>query len=209
MDLEARNRSWRLEILEATLLAVVAVATAWSGYQSARWDGRSAESYAQAAALRMESDEESNLGGQRRLQDVSTFNAWIHARAQGDDKMTAFLERRFSAEYTTAFKAWLLTDPFENPDAPAGPAYMPEYVNSLKSKGAEFKTRAAEELEEGKHSREKAEDYVRITVLLATVLFLIAISQRFHVRIAKLGLLGLAVVATGVILWLLITFPRA
>src|SRR3546814_20453856 len=32
-----------VEILEALLLAVVAVATAWSGYHAAKWDGRQAE----------------------------------------------------------------------------------------------------------------------------------------------------------------------
>jgi hypothetical protein len=32
-----------VEIVEAILLAVVAVATAWGGYQAARWDGRQAE----------------------------------------------------------------------------------------------------------------------------------------------------------------------
>jgi hypothetical protein len=32
-----------VEILEAFLLAIVAIATAWSGYQAARWDGREAE----------------------------------------------------------------------------------------------------------------------------------------------------------------------
>ena len=45
-----RIRSERLvEILEACVLAVVAVATAWSGYQAARWDGRQAELYAMAS----------------------------------------------------------------------------------------------------------------------------------------------------------------
>ena len=29
----------RIEIIEAILLAIVAVATAWSGYQTGRWDG--------------------------------------------------------------------------------------------------------------------------------------------------------------------------
>ncbi len=38
-----------LEIGEAILLALVAIATAWSGYQAARWDGRSAERYAEAS----------------------------------------------------------------------------------------------------------------------------------------------------------------
>jgi hypothetical protein len=41
-----------IEILEAVLLAIVAVATAWSGYQTARWDGRQAHLYGLSAKFR-------------------------------------------------------------------------------------------------------------------------------------------------------------
>ena len=39
---EKRKARWELlvEIAEVAALAIVAVATAWSGYQSARWDGQ-------------------------------------------------------------------------------------------------------------------------------------------------------------------------
>jgi len=77
----ARRSETILEILEACLLAAVAVATAWSGYQSARWDGSSAESYALASKYRVESDEAATLGGQQRLYDVTTFNSWLQARS--------------------------------------------------------------------------------------------------------------------------------
>ena len=36
-----------IEIIEALILALVAVATAWSGYQAAKWAGMRAENYAQ------------------------------------------------------------------------------------------------------------------------------------------------------------------
>lgn len=42
-----QKRPWdeTLEIVEAIFLALVAIATAWSGYQAARWDGRQALLY--------------------------------------------------------------------------------------------------------------------------------------------------------------------
>jgi hypothetical protein len=55
-----------VEILEAFLLAIVAIATAWSGYQAARWDGREAELYAQASTIRVRADQVLTLGGQQR-----------------------------------------------------------------------------------------------------------------------------------------------
>ena len=44
-----------LEIAEAVVLAVVAIATAWSGYQAALWTGHQEELYGQANKLRVRS----------------------------------------------------------------------------------------------------------------------------------------------------------
>jgi hypothetical protein len=41
-----------VEVLEACLLAFVAIATAWGGYQAARWDGRQSKLYAQSSKNR-------------------------------------------------------------------------------------------------------------------------------------------------------------
>ncbi len=199
----------RLEIFEALLLAIVAVSTAWSGYQSARWDGISAASYAQATALRVDGDEKLTLGGQQRLQDSSTFNTWLHAKTTGAHKMAALLERRFSDDYQPSFEAWLATNPLDNPDAPPGPAFLQEYNSHLESEGAELRREATEAFELGRSSREIGEDYVRVSVFLATVLFLIAISQRFEYQKARFGLVGVAVIATVITLGLIISYPLA
>ena len=37
-------------------------------------------------------------------------------------------EKRFRPQYRVAFVAWLATHPFTNPNAPAGPQLMPQYV---------------------------------------------------------------------------------
>jgi hypothetical protein len=46
-----------IEILEAVVLAIVAIATAWAGYQAAKWDARSAEEYALSMRTSIESQE--------------------------------------------------------------------------------------------------------------------------------------------------------
>lgn len=108
------------------MLAVVAIATAWSGYEAARWGGRQAELYGEDAAIRIRADQLLTLGGQQRLLDVTPFNTWIEARLEGRMKLAALYERRFSPEHKVAFDAWLATDPFSNPGAPPGPSFMPE-----------------------------------------------------------------------------------
>jgi hypothetical protein len=178
-----------VEIVEAVLLAIVAIATAWSGYQAAKWDGRQAELYGEASTTRIRADELVTLGGQQRLLDVSTFNTWIQARAEGHERLAALYERRFSSEFRVAFEAWLATNPFSNPNSPPGPSFMPEYNNPQISQGVAANHEASRMFDEGTAARRQSDDYVRTTVVLATVLFLLVLSQRFKLRLVRLWLL--------------------
>ena len=187
-----RRRREFSEILEVAILAVVAVATAWSGYQAARWDGRQALLYGEATRMRIEADNAATQGGQQRLLDVSTFNTWIQAQAEGHDRIADLYVERFSTEYRVAFDAWLRTDPFSDPDAPPGPGFMPEYHNAQLEHAHELNARANRTFEAGTEARETADRYVRQTVLFATVLFMIALSQRFTYRAVRLTAIGLA-----------------
>jgi hypothetical protein len=201
---EPSEGSWReiVEIVEALLLAVVAVATAWTGYQAAKWDGRQAELYGEASTLRIEADELVTLGGQQRLQDISTFNTWIQAETGGRETLAALYERRFSPEFKAAFDAWLRTEPFSNPSAPPGPSFMPEYKNPQVEHGLEVNKEARQVFEEGTAARHWSDEYVRITVVLATILFLLALSQRFKQRRVRVGVL---VPAGGLLVYSLVT----
>jgi len=197
-----RRREVLVEVLEAILLAVVAVATAWSGYQAAKWDGRQAELYGEDAAIRVRADQLLTLGGQQRLLDVTTFNTWIEARSEGRTELAELYEDRFSPEYKVAFDAWLATDPFSDPNAPPGPRFMPEYVNPQIERGKELNAEATRLFDEGTAARGRANEYVRVTVVFATVLFLLALSQRFRSSKVRIGVL---VVSGGLMLYGLIT----
>ena len=59
---------------------------------------------------------------------------------------------------------------------------MPEYKDPLAEHAAELNKEAAHAFDLGVETRVTAERYVRITVVLAAVLFLIAIGQRFQIR---------------------------
>ena len=183
-----------LEIVEVFLLAIVAVTTAWSGYQAAKWEGHQAFEYGEASRLHVAADAAATLGGQQKLLDVSTFNTWIQAQQSGDEELAALYVRRFSPEYEIAFEAWLKTDPFHNPKAPPGPSFMPEYHNPKAEEAARFNGEAERVFADGTAARETADRYVRQTVLLATVLFLIAVAQRFRVRGVRIAADSIAVV---------------
>lgn len=187
-----RRRIETVEILEAVLLALVALATALSGYQAARWDGESARAYAESSRLRSESVEKHLEANQMLAYDASTFNAWLQAETAGDRELQTVLEGRFTEEYEVAFDAWLALDPLNDPGAPAGPGRMPEFRNPLSQEGDALADEAARAFDEGVHSRETGEHYVRVTVILAAVLFLVAIGQRFTIKGVQYVVMGVA-----------------
>jgi hypothetical protein len=194
---ESESRSIEiLEIVEALILAIVTIATAWSGYQAAKWDGKNALYYGTASRERTKASKLATLGANQQLYDVTTFNTWLTAKAHGKTQLAAFLERRFSPEYALAFNAWIATDPFHNPHAPPGPIFMPEYHNSQLERSDALSATARVTFEQGTQARERADDYVRDTLLLASILFLIAVSQRFKGKNLRRGLL----VAAGILL---------
>jgi hypothetical protein len=201
-------RNELLEILEAVLLAVVAVITAWSGYQAAIWNGESARAYAESARERIEAERLYVRGGQVLAYDAGTFNAWLEATLRGQDDVAAAMLKRFTPEYRVAFDAWLELDPLDNPDAPAGPGLMPEYHNALQEESAELAEQSSASFEEAVHARETGDDYVRITVVLAGVLFLIAVGQRFQVRGVRIAVVVLAGAFLAFGIALLATLPR-
>ena len=197
-----------LEIVEAILLAMVAIATAWSGYQAALWDGRQDERYEQSTRLRVEAQGMKTLGDQERLYDALTFADWLKASATGDQKVAHLFERRFRPDFRVAYDAWLKTDPLNNPNAPPGPQLLPEYHNTELEKATRLTDEASEVFEQGTKARETSDGYVRVTVLLATVLLLTAIAQRFRTHSVRIGLAIVAMLLLCLPLWRLIHLPR-
>jgi hypothetical protein len=203
------RRAELIEILEAILLALVAVATAWSGYQTARWDGRQAHEYGLSNKYRALSNKAETRSGQLQLYDSSTFSFWLQATGQGDREAAALFERRFRPEYRPAFAAWLQTNPFHNPKAPPGPIFMPQYHNATAAKAESYDARASHAFEEGTKAREQGDKYLRNTVLLATVLFLTALAQKFKVHAVRASLLGVSAVLLAIALYFVVTYPTA
>jgi hypothetical protein len=203
------GRAEWLEIAEAIVLAAVAVLTAWSGYQATRWDARSAAAYAKASSTNAAAQEQHTLAGQDHLYDISTFNAWIAAKSSHDDGLAAMFEKRFRPEYAAAYLAWMKTDPLHNPNAVAGPSFMPEYRSERLERARALSEQARSEYESGVQNRETGDEYVRITVVLATVLLLTALSQRFKIHLARVGLVAVASVMLVVAVYWIATFPRA
>ena len=198
-----------LEIAEAVVLAVVAIATAWSGYQAALWTGHQSVLYGQASKLRVQAEGAAAYANQERLYNASTVVEWLQAEAHGDKKLADLFERRFLPEFRPAFEGWKHTDPLNNPNAPAGPQLMPQYRSSRTEQAARLNDQATEVFDQGTEARQRSDEYVRATVTLATVLLLIAISQRFNIHGVRVGLLVIATFLLCFPVYHILTLPRA
>ena len=210
MSERAPQTQWEkaVEIVEVTVLAIVAIATAWSGYQATKWGGAQSMLYGQASTTRFEADAASTLGGQQLVADASIFTAWLQANDAGDARLSAVLARRFSPDYASAFEQWLATDPFHDPSAPAGPGYMPGFTNPSLEEAKQLNAQAASDFAAGTAARETANTYARDAVLFATVLFFVAIAQRFRLRGVRIGANALALALLAYTLFSVGDLPR-
>jgi hypothetical protein len=204
----SRRRVETIEILEAIFLAIVAISTALSGFQAALWDGESAKEYATSSRMRVEATNASLTSNQQLIYNSSTFTAWLQAYNAKDKQLMTLLERRYLPNYKKAFDQWVKLAPWTAPGTPAGPRYMPGYTDPLAEKAAELNKEASHAFDLGVENRGTGEDYVRVTVILAAVLFLIAIGQRFKIRGVRYSVNIIAGVFLVYALILIATYPH-
>jgi hypothetical protein len=184
------HRDRWLSIIEAVLLSIVAVLAAYSGYAAAKWGTESSVTLAKASAARTKANRSDLEAVVIRTADSASFNAWFTAFTAGNANAERLAAKRMRPGYQPAFKAWLATDPAHNTHAPPGPAYMPQYMISQDTESKAYDATADAAFTEGADAGATADKYIRDTVFLATVLFLVGISGHFRVRYARLGLIG-------------------
>jgi hypothetical protein len=205
---EAKGRDRLITVIEAVLLAVVAVLAAWSGFAAAKWGTESSLQLAKASAARTESNRADLESFQLKNFDSLTFNAWFTAYVAGNKNAMRVAVLRFRPNFQVAFNAWLKTDPFTNPNAPKGPTYMPEYIQPGLALANRLDAQANAHYAAGEAAGSNSDGYVRTTVYLATVLFLVGISGHFPVRAARIGLISVGGVILVFSCVLLLLAPR-
>lgn len=186
---ERRDRL--VSIIEAVLLSIVALLAAWSGYAAAKWSTESRVGLAQASAARSKANRANLAAITLRNFDSSTFDAWFTAFAAHNQQAMALAEHRFRPPFRVAFDAWRATHPETNPNAPRGPTYVPQYRQPGIAKAKALDNQADAAFARGAGAGETSDKFVRTTVFLASVLFLVGISTRFPLRGGRYALVGL------------------
>ena len=206
-EAEHAQRDGLITIAEAALLSIVTLLAAWSGYSAAKWGTESRLQLSEASATRTQANRAFQESLTFRVGDATTFNAWFAAYVAHDRSAMRIAERRFRPGYRVAFVAWLATHPFTNPNAPPAAQAMPQYRPPGAALSRVLDAKADALTAKGEHDGETGDNYVRTTVILASVLFLVGISTHFAVRSVRMSLLALAVVLLVVAAVAVINLP--
>jgi hypothetical protein len=202
------KRAERLvELASTVLLALAAVASAWSGYQSSRWSGVQAIAFSDANAARLESTRASTRAGQLLEIDVGMFLSWAAAYSEGNDRLERFLYARFRPPMKKAVVAWVATKPLKSSDAPSSPFAMAAYRLPEQARANRLSDAATAAVERAKRSNQRSDNYVLAVVLFATALFFAGISTKLTGESSRLAVLGIGwIVFLGTAGWVL-SFP--
>ena len=193
----------RVELVATVLLAVAAVATAWSGYQATRWNGEQAKASSRTNALRIDAARAQGLAEAQKQVDVATFIQWVDAYAQSQAELTEFYEARFRPELTPAFEAWLATKPLTNPDAPKTPFVMPQYKLTAEIEAERLDAEAEVSAAQVRRNIQRSSNYVLGVVLFSVALFFAGTSTKLTNPRLRAFAVGVGcVVFLGTLVWI-------
>ena len=186
----------RIETLATVLLAVAAVATAWSGYQATRWNGEQAKASGTTNKIRIEAARAQGLAQAQTLVDVATFTQWVDAYAHEDRQLEDFYFKRFRKEFRPAVEAWLATRPLKNPNAPLTPFAMPQYRLAATAEANRLDAEAELSAATVRRNIQRSSNYILGVVLFSVSLFFADSGERAVSQAMLVGSATAVVTAT-------------
>lgn len=195
----------RLDTLSAFVLAIAAVATAWSAYQATRWGGVSIEDFNEANSLRTDSDRLTTQAGLQNVIDVTVAADWAMAASTRNETLAAELRSRMSPELSAAMDAWLKGWRFGEPLPPGDAFSAGEYRTSQADQADALQRQADAKFADGRRANQHSDNYVLNGVLFALTLFFAGVATRFETRRHRRALVisATCVVVLGVVLLLI------
>jgi hypothetical protein len=195
-----KGRDNWIEITTAVVLGTAGLLATWATYQEALWDGRQAEHYSHANALRTIASRRALEADGRQAVEVNMFNVWLEAQARGDQRLATFYRDRFPDDFRPAFEDWLSARPFSS-GAPLYPFVMPSYRPKGAAEARALEAQADATFKQGQSDNAVSDSYGQATVFLGMALFFGGICQVFRIRYVRYLLLTVSIVAcvTGIV----------
>ncbi|QIK82182.1 hypothetical protein [Sanguibacter sp. HDW7] len=193
-------------LVAAIVLSVTTLATAWTGYESARWGSIQSTWTKTATQAQFAATAQQGIANRNLSSDLNVFGTWLEAEVRGDDSLATAVAERFRPELVPAFEAWRALGR-DGELAPGSPFDLPEYRLAARVE-AERLTAVAEDASlRGTEAGETSDSYVLTAVLYASVLFLAGIATKIaHPRGARFAVI-LSVVMLVAAVGLTLTLP--
>ncbi len=197
----------RLEILAAVLLALATISSAWSAYQATRWTGVQATEFGRAGSLRQESVRQSNLGNTQAQIDIGLYTSFLDAYVTGEARLADFYRNQFRAEFKPAFEAWFGTVTIGTPPTDT-PFQRPEWRIAAWEEADRLSEEATAAFDAAKDANQTSDNFVLTAVLFASVLFFAGVGTRFRTAGIRRAMVGLAGVMFASALVVVFSLPQ-
>ena len=196
-------------MIATVVLALAAVAIAWSSYQATRWNGEVTKASGRVNALRIDAARAQGLAEGQTQVDIAMFFEWVNADATDDPDLADFYEQRFRPEFRPAFDAWLASDPLTDAGAPPSPFAMDEYQLQAATDAQESDAAAEVLAATVRRNVQRGANYVLGVVLFGVALFFAGMSTKLRGAGSRIVLLAVGcVIFIGAAAWVA-TFPMS
>ena len=189
---EKRQSNQRLtEMIAVVLLGIATIGTAWCGYQSSRWNAEQQDLSRRASDERVEANRQFGLGLQTVQYDANLIAQYAQAVVAGETRLQAFYRNSLvRPEFLPILDAWEAA--VANGESPGNlltdEAYLEDQLSGFEDAQASAEASDLESQEAG----ENGDEYVLMTLLLATALFFAGVTTSFKFFPARLVLLASA-----------------
>ena len=184
-----RHDRW-LSIVEALLLSLVAVLAAYSGYAAAKWGTESSVTLAKASAERTKANRADTEAIVTRTLDSASFNAWFIAFTAGNANDQAAGREADASRLSPGLQRLAGDGPRTQSKRSSRAGVHAAIRRSPGRRRQGARCAGRRRVRQGSKAGQTADKYIRATVFLATVLFLVGISGHFRIHQARMGLIA-------------------
>ena len=203
-----RSNNRLSEMIAVLMLGVATIGTAWSGYQASRWNQDQSDIARQGSDLRVEANRQFGLATQTILYDANLVTQYAKAVSDGDTKLQDFMKSTlFRTDFLPVIERW--QDAVRAGQTPPRLLEDRDYVDEQLAPYQETQAKAEAKDLEAKEAGDNGDDYVLLTLLLASALFFAGVTTSFKLELARLMLLGLAGVLLAYCISRIATLPIA
>ena len=198
-----------LEIIAVLLLGIATIGSAWCGFQATQWNSQESDLARQASDDRIEASRLFGLAVQRVSYDSNMVAQYAQAVSSGNDRLRQFYrDTLIRKEFLPTLDRW-------EAEIAAGATSVSNLLQDQDYLNAQFADYQAVESSagtvsaEGQEAGDNAEEYVRLTLILAGALFFAGVTTSFRWSFARVILLGGSVVLIAYAASQLVDLPVA